>query len=113
MSPSPSALKFDSVPSLVSTIWDEDKLFERLVNALLRFLTADKVKLVHLLYIAINTHFMQAEDVLEYGLVVLWEMLENEGTLLEGREADVFSFLLRIRYCNQVNVCPDPDQATV
>ena len=42
---------------------------------------------------------------LEYGLIVLWEMLENQAPLLEGREADIFSLLLQIRYCAQMTVC--------
>lgn len=43
MSPSPSMTKFNSAPSLMSTIWDEDKNFERLFNALIKFLSVDKV----------------------------------------------------------------------
>lgn len=31
-------------------------------------------------------------------------MLENQATYLEGREADLFSMLLSLRYCNKVNV---------
>lgn len=34
---------------------------------------------------------------LEYGLIVLWEMLEHQAPLLEGREADIFSLLLKVR----------------
>ena len=41
---------------------------------------------------------------LEYGLIVLWEMLENQAPLIEGREADIFAVLLRIRYCGQATV---------
>jgi hypothetical protein len=47
---------------------------------------------------------LQAEDELEYGLIVLWEMLDNQALYIEGREADVFSMLLSIRYCNKQNV---------
>lgn len=42
---------------------------------------------------------------LEYALIIVWEMLENQGPYLEGREADLFSVLLRVRFCNKVNVC--------
>ena len=35
---------------------------------------------------------------------MLWEMLENQAPLLEGREAEVFTALLQIRYCAQMNV---------
>jgi CLIP-associating protein 1/2 len=48
--------------------------------------------------------------VLEYALIVLWEMLEHQSTLLEGDEADIFNALLTVRYCNKSNVshsnCP-------
>lgn len=46
----------------------------------------------------------QGAEELEYGLIVLWEMLENQAPLLEGREADIFTALLQIRYCAQANV---------
>lgn len=47
---------------------------------------------------------MQSEEELEYGFIVLWEIMENQSSLFEGHEADVFSRLLRIRYCNKTNV---------
>lgn len=37
-------------------------------------------------------------------MIIVWEMLENQTPYLEGREADLFSMLLQVRYCNQVNV---------
>lgn len=46
----------------------------------------------------------QGEDELEYGLIVLWEMLDNQELYIEGREADIFSMLLSVRYCNKLNV---------
>lgn len=46
----------------------------------------------------------QEEDELEYGLIVLWEMLESQAPYLEGREADMFSLLLQIRYSSKPNV---------
>jgi CLIP-associating protein 1/2 len=46
----------------------------------------------------------QSEDELEYGLIVIWEILENQAIYIEGREADIFSMLLSIRYCNKLNV---------
>ncbi|RDX53151.1 hypothetical protein OH76DRAFT_76865 [Lentinus brumalis] len=70
-----------------SEYWRQDRLFDQLFNALVNFLDPRK----------------NAEE-LEYGLIVLWEMLENQAPLLEGREADVFSVLLQIRYCGQMNV---------
>lgn len=39
----------------------------------------------------------QSASELEYGLIVLWEMLEHQAPLLESREADIFSLLLKVR----------------
>ena len=46
----------------------------------------------------------QSESEIEYGLIVLWEVLEHLASCIEGREADIFSVLLKIRYCNKGNV---------
>ncbi|KAF9468966.1 clasp N terminal-domain-containing protein [Collybia nuda] len=86
-SPSPFAMPSRSLPSLHADMWDKDKNFERLFNALVGFLEPSKT-----------------EEEIEYGLIVLWEMLENQGPYVEGREADIFSTLLRVRYCNKLNV---------
>ncbi|KAJ7117389.1 clasp N terminal-domain-containing protein [Mycena crocata] len=86
-SPSPFINPSRSLPSLHSDMWDKNKNFERLFNALLSFLQPAK-----------------SEDEIEYGLIVLWEMLENQAIYIEGREGDVFSLLLRIRYSGYHNV---------
>lgn len=70
-----------------SDLWDTDRMFSKLFGALMAFLQPSK-----------------EEDVLEYALIIVWEMLENQGPYLEGREADLFSVLLRVRFCNKVNV---------
>ncbi|KAG6886066.1 hypothetical protein C0993_004056 [Termitomyces sp. T159_Od127] len=85
-SPSPFSTS-RSLPSLHTDLWEVDKNFERLFNALIQFLEPSK----------------PAEEV-EYGLILLWELLENQGPYLEGRESDLFSVLLRVRYCNKLNV---------
>ncbi|KAG6880057.1 hypothetical protein C0992_006869 [Termitomyces sp. T32_za158] len=85
-SPSPFSPS-QSLPSLHVDLWEVDKNFERLFNALIQFLEPSK----------------PVEEV-EYGLIVLWELLENQGPYLEGRESDLFSVLLRVRYCNKLNV---------
>ncbi|KNZ74412.1 Protein STU1 [Termitomyces sp. J132] len=85
-SPSPF-FKSASVPSLHADIWEVDKNFERLFNALIQFLESPN----------------PAEE-LEYGLILLWELIENQGQYIEGRESDLFSVLLRVRYCNKLNV---------
>ncbi|KAJ6539138.1 clasp N terminal-domain-containing protein [Mycena capillaripes] len=86
-SPSPLMNPSRSLPSLHSDMWGKNKNFERLFNALLSFLQPAK-----------------SEEEIEYGLIVLWEMLENQAIHVEGREGDVFSLLLRIRYCCHHNV---------
>ncbi|KAF8076175.1 clasp N terminal-domain-containing protein [Lyophyllum atratum] len=86
-SPSPFLNPSHSIPSLHADIWNANKNFERLFNALLQFLEPTK-----------------SEEEIEYGLILLWEMLENQGPYLEGRESDLFSVLLRVRYCNKLNV---------
>ncbi|KAL4241509.1 CLASP family protein [Abortiporus biennis] len=86
-SPTPAFGASYSLPSLNSDLWTHDKTFDRQLNALTKFLDPSK----------------SSED-LEYGLIVLWEMLENQAPLFEGREADVFSVLLRVRYCGHASV---------
>ena len=46
----------------------------------------------------------QEEDVLEYGLIVLWEMFENQPSYLEGRESEILALLFRLRFANKQNV---------
>ncbi|EPQ59550.1 hypothetical protein GLOTRDRAFT_136395 [Gloeophyllum trabeum ATCC 11539] len=70
-----------------SEIWSREKRFNRLFNALIQYLNPER-----------------SEDELEYGLIVLWEMLENQAPLLEGHESDIFSVMLQVRYCNKLNV---------
>lgn len=70
-----------------SALWDTDRVFGKVFSALMAFVEPTR-----------------PEDELEYALIIVWEMLENQGAYLEGREADLFSMLLRVRYCNKVNV---------
>ena len=44
------------------------------------------------------------EELLQYGLIVLWEMLEYLTLPMEGHEAEVFSILLTVRYSNKQQV---------
>ncbi|KAI0356623.1 hypothetical protein OH77DRAFT_1423568 [Trametes cingulata] len=87
LTPSPLDGAARPLPTSKSDYWTQDKLFDRLFAALVKFLDPRR----------------NAEE-LEYGLIVLWEMLENQAPLLEGREADIFSLLLQIRYCAQMTV---------
>ncbi|KAJ6516109.1 clasp N terminal-domain-containing protein [Mycena sanguinolenta] len=86
-SPSPFVNPSRSLPSLHADMWGKNKNFERLFNALLSFLQPTK-----------------NEEELEYGFIVVWELLENQALHVEGREGDVFSLLLRTRYCCHHNV---------
>ncbi|TRM68360.1 clasp N terminal-domain-containing protein [Schizophyllum amplum] len=68
-------------------LWQHGRTFDRLLNTLLKALTPERT-----------------EEELEYGLIVLWEILENQWSLLEGREGDIFSALFQMRYSNKVDV---------
>ncbi|KAI0049577.1 hypothetical protein FA95DRAFT_1581638 [Auriscalpium vulgare] len=85
-SPSPFLSNAVIIPSLKSDVWAENKNFSRLFKALEKFMAPERVS---------------DEELLEYGLIVLWEMLEYESLPMEGRESDVFSILLRVRYSNK------------
>jgi CLIP-associating protein 1/2 len=76
-----------SLPPLIPDIWTKEKSFERLFNALIKFLNPSR----------------DAEQ-LEYGLIVLWELLNCQAPFVEGREADIFATLFTVRYCNAVDV---------
>jgi CLIP-associating protein 1/2 len=95
-----------------SELWTKGKKFERLFNALMIFLDPAKVcPLLMLLMGIVNANgvLLKSEAELEYGLIVLWEMLENQAAYVEGREGDIFSMLLTVRYCNKQNVSRNDD----
>ena len=46
----------------------------------------------------------QDTNELEYGLIVLWELVEHQAPLVEGREAEVFAALLRARFSAHISV---------
>ncbi|KAH8830244.1 clasp N terminal-domain-containing protein [Flagelloscypha sp. PMI_526] len=85
LSPSPSSS--NSAPSLIVDVWEQNRNFIRLFHALLKFLQPSK-----------------SEDILMYGLMVFWELVESQGPLIEGHEGEVFSTLMSVRYCNKVNI---------
>ncbi|KAF8974575.1 clasp N terminal-domain-containing protein [Flammula alnicola] len=85
-SPTPLALS-RSMPVLHSDIWEKNKTFDRFFKALIKYLEQDR-----------------AEEELAYGLIVAWEVLESQSIYLEGKEGDLFSMILRVRYCNKINV---------
>jgi hypothetical protein len=61
------------------------------------------VLLLSLLYLTDETP-PQPEEVLEYGLIVIWEMLENQQSYFEGRESELLSLLFHLRYANKQTV---------
>ena len=44
------------------------------------------------------------DELLQYGLIVLWEILEHLTLPMEGHEAEVFTILLTVRYSNKLQV---------
>ncbi|KZO89873.1 ARM repeat-containing protein [Calocera viscosa TUFC12733] len=68
-------------------IWNGGKAFDGLFDALMKFLIPER-----------------NGEILEFGLVLLWEMLENQRPLLDGRQMEMFTALLNIRWCNLPNV---------
>ncbi|KAF9246968.1 clasp N terminal-domain-containing protein [Melanogaster broomeanus] len=76
-----------TLPPLVPDMWSKDKAFDRLFDALMKFLDSTK-----------------DSERLEYALMVVWEILGNQAAFLEGRESELFSALFRVRYCNAIDV---------
>ncbi|KIJ70299.1 hypothetical protein HYDPIDRAFT_78420 [Hydnomerulius pinastri MD-312] len=87
MSPSPFISITRALPPLIPDMWTRDKSFDRLWEGLMRFLEPTK-----------------DTERLEYALIVVWEILENQAAFLEGRESELFSALFRVRYCNAADV---------
>ncbi|TFK43149.1 clasp N terminal-domain-containing protein, partial [Crucibulum laeve] len=85
-SPSPFIASHPNVSSN-RELWEIDHSFDRLFKALVRCLEP-----------------IRSEEELEYALIVVWEMLEHQAPLLEGKESELFSALFQVRYCNKVNV---------
>lgn len=38
-------------------------------------------------------------------MIAIWEILDNLSSLVEGREADIFTRLLQVRFCSKTSVC--------
>ena len=76
-------------------------------DALQKFLTPDKVSFSEFngatssrLIVLLD----KSEELLQYGLIVLWEMLEYLTLQMEGHEAELFTTLLMVRYSNKQTV---------
>lgn len=117
LSPSAQFGHSHSLLSLKSDLWEQDKVFERFFSALIQYL--DPARVSHLCttywyrhiadmppYLVMFAVLMITQDTneLEYALIVLWELLEHQAPLLEGREAEIFSALLRVRFSAHVSV---------
>ncbi|KDR83324.1 hypothetical protein GALMADRAFT_85351 [Galerina marginata CBS 339.88] len=85
-SPTPLAPS-NSVPTLHLDIWEKDKTFDRFFHALIKYLEPNRT-----------------EEELAYGLIVVWEILKSQSTHLEGKEGELFSLMLGVRYCNKLDV---------
>ncbi|KAI6034288.1 clasp N terminal-domain-containing protein [Pisolithus microcarpus] len=81
----PSVHMTRSLPPLIPDMWKKDKNFE----LLMKFLQPSKVS---------------DGQLLEYALVVVWELINNQAVLLDGRESDLFAALFRVRYSNTAEV---------
>ncbi|KAF9008682.1 clasp N terminal-domain-containing protein [Cyathus striatus] len=68
-------------------VWANESTFDRLFNSLVRYLVPD-----------------QSEECLESGLMILWEILSNQTPFIEGKESELFSAVLRVRYSNCTGV---------
>ena len=84
-----------------SDIWDEGKYFDGLATALLAFLRSSTVchNVFHQEQRLIR---LQDEEILEYGLCVIWEMVEHQTVFVD--ESEFLSFLFFVRYTNTYNV---------
>lgn len=64
-------------------IWMGGKVFDKLFDALTAFLTHDK-----------------PAEILDLGLAVLWEMLRHQWEYVTEHQAELWTFLIRLRYAN-------------
>ncbi|EJD53867.1 hypothetical protein AURDEDRAFT_133525 [Auricularia subglabra TFB-10046 SS5] len=87
LSPSPLNDISSLARSLKSDIWFGGKMFDKAFSALARFMETDK-----------------EENLLEHGLVVLWEMLESQASYIDGNESVIYNLLFRLRYANRLHV---------
>ena len=66
-----------------------EKVFGRFFGALKEFLVPER-----------------DEELLQLGLIVLWEMMEHLPLLMEDRESDIFAILFTVRYSDKQSVSP-------
>ena len=106
-SPSPFISSAGILPSLKPELWTENRSFSRLFDALQKFLTPDKVSFSEFngaTSCRLIVSHDKSEELLQYGLIVLWEMLEYLTLQMEGHGAELFTTLLMVRYSNKQSV---------
>jgi len=102
-----SPISFDSsqsLPSLHCDVWEKNKNLDRLLKAMVEALTPEKVSPSQFDSYAFEAYEGQDGDMLETGLIAVYAIIENQLEHLEGKEAEIFSMLFRIRYSNKMNV---------
>jgi CLIP-associating protein 1/2 len=88
-------------------IWDGGKLFDSLSTSLLAFLGSSTVGDTLFSQRLVAYQASKDEEILEYGLCVIWEMVEHQAIFVD--ETEILSFLFIVRYTNTCNVsfeCP-------
>lgn len=110
LSPSPLNDMNSLTRSLRSDIWLGGKMFDKVFAALVRLLDADQVRevcgsRVSTVLFAANVSYQEPE-ILEHGLVVIWEMLEHQAPYIDGHESEIYNLIFRLRYANRVHVRP-------
>ncbi|WWC88149.1 uncharacterized protein L201_003054 [Kwoniella dendrophila CBS 6074] len=68
-------------------VWSNDGTFEKILQGLLRFLEPD-----------------QNKELLEQGLVVLWEMVQHQWVLFDGHEQELVEALFRLRESHDATI---------
>ncbi|CAE6524060.1 unnamed protein product [Rhizoctonia solani] len=71
----------------LADIWLGGKIFDKLFDALTAFLTYDK-----------------PAEILDLGLAVIWEMLRHQWEYVIEHQAELWAFLIRLRYANSEQV---------
>jgi CLIP-associating protein 1/2 len=69
-------------------VWTQDRLFARIYDGLVGYLRPE-----------------QQADLLEHGLVLLWELVQHQWTLIEGQEAVLVDCLFTLRSSRNATVC--------
>ena len=72
-------------------IWTGGRLFARIFEGLVSYLKPER-----------------ETDLLEHGLVLLWELVQHQWTLVEGQEAVLVDCLFTLRSSKNATVCLSP-----